>query len=120
MKVMWRLGDVTNHLNRRSGGPHYILRVLSAYAIGRVSRWFLMGIDKPDMAASGGMSHRVRQVILIRDIGIQSEQCKRENPLAGWQEQSLLQRNEGDTGVFCRLGLGLVLARQWCVWGSWS
>ena len=54
---------------------------MSANASGRVSRWFIMGIDKLDMAASGGMSHRVRQVILIRDIGIQSERVSPQSYL---------------------------------------
>ena len=67
---------VTDRLDRRSGGPHYILQNMSAYTSGRVSRWFITGIDKPDMAASGGTSHRVRQVVLIRAIGIQSERCR--------------------------------------------
>ena len=32
------------------------------------------------------------------------------------QEQSLLQRKEGEDSVFCEVGSGLVVAWQWCVW----
>ena len=46
--------------------------------------------------------------------------CKRVNPPTRVQEWSWLQRKEGGNSMFCGLGSGLVLAWQWCVWGSWS